>query len=151
VLHVDEVPLGVGLALERLRQLLALRVLAPHREVDDGLAVLEEPSADYATSYSLPRPHGSVGTAPSPSAPDQVEEGLPRHEHSSPDVERRDLTPGDQDVRARPRDTEQPCRLIDRECQSFLHGPVAPFVIPSLIGDLLVTQKQSRYRPDRSI
>lgn len=31
VLHVDEVPLGVGLALERLRHLLALRMLASPR------------------------------------------------------------------------------------------------------------------------
>jgi hypothetical protein len=46
VLHIDEVPLGVGLALERPRQLLALRVLAPHGEVHDGLAVLEETSAN---------------------------------------------------------------------------------------------------------
>ena len=63
VLHVDEVPLGVGLALERPRQLSALRVLAPHGEVDDGLAVFEEPSADVRHAVLPSTPIRAVGTA----------------------------------------------------------------------------------------
>ena len=126
VLHVDEVPLGVGLALERLRQLLALRVLAPHGEVDDGLAVLAEPSADVRHALQPSTRPRVVRTASPSSAPYQLDERLSKHEHPPADVERRDLAAGDRVVRSRSRDAEEPGDLVHRELSRSFIGSLCP-------------------------
>jgi hypothetical protein len=103
------------LALERPRQLLALRVLAPHGEVDDGPAVLEEPSANVR--HPLPpstRPR-AVGTAAG-SRLEHLEERVAPHEHAPADVERRDLAAGDRVVRARPGDARTDATAGGRTC-----------------------------------
>ena len=121
--------------------------LAPHGEVHDGLAVLEEPSADVRQPYSLPRPHGPSGRRRGRGRGLSISRNASRGMSTRRPMLNDGISPQVIESYAPDRETPSSRHLVDRERQSLVQR--VPRVRSSLPRSS-VTSSSPTYRGSRA-